>query len=1043
MHLSEHVFKYKPVFYFILISLVLGGIYSFIKIGKLEDPEIQIKQANVITIYPGASAHEVELQVTNIIENELMAMADLEVVESKSIANMSQIAVKLELSVPDHEVEQRWDMLRRRVARANDLLPSNAQNPIIVDDFGDVYGMFYAMTSDGFSNEEMFDYAKKIKRELLKINSVRRVEIYGNLQPCINIVLSKDQMANLGITPTQIITAVKNRNKMVYAGSYTSNSKQFRLAVDEKIKNTEHIENILIQSFQDEQIRLGDIATITKAYQEPIRNTMYLNNKQALGISISAESGENIVKVGKEVEKEIARLQKEIPTGIEFEKVFFQPDKVNDAIGSFMLNLTESVLIVIIVLMFTMGVRSGLIIGSGLLLTIVATFPVLYMSDGSLQRVSLGAFIVAMGMLVDNAIVVLDGISMDLKRNVPRKIALTQSAKKTALPLLGATVIAAAAFLPVFLSPDTAGVYTRDLFVVLAISLIISWILALTQVPVFSSKLITIKKKNNKKDLYDTKIYKVYKKLLIFSLKNKFGVITITILLLTISLLGFSKVKRAFFPDFNYEQVYIEYSLPDGTSPNKVISDLNKITEYILSFKEVEMVVSSHGMTPTRYCLVRAMGEPADNYGELIVNFTNYNTMLKMKPVLEKYLYDNYPDAYTRIRKYNLSIKATHTVEAQFSGPDPAVLKKLSKKAENIMKNSKYVEKHSVNNDWNPMSKSLWAQYSQAVATRLGTTRSDVGNALLASNNGLPIGTVFQGENKLPIYLKTRNNDQSQIKEIKDIPVWNMIPGFKIPDKEYLIAILNGSKNITDIQNNIIHSTPLSQISKDIELRWEESLVRRANGERTIQAQCEPLNGYSPAVVRKDILKQIEQIKIPEGYSFKWMGEYELQNTALDNIINLMPVAAIIILLILILLFNDYKKPIIIIFSLPLVFIGIVPGLILTGKPFSFVAIVGTMGLMGMMIKNGIVLIDEIGAQIKEGKKGLTAIYDASVSRVRPVILASFTTILGMIPLVNDPMYGSLAVTVMFGLLIGTLITLVITPVAYSILFKVSIKTKN
>lgn len=1037
MHISEVFLKRKTIFYFLLVCITIGGVLSYRAISKLEDPEILLMQARVITVYPGASAHEVEMQVTNVLENELSSLADINTITSQSAPNVSMIVVELKMTVPQKEIQQRWEFMRRKVEAVQSKLPKGVQPPIIVDDVGDVYGMFYAMTADGYSYEEMAKYAEYVKREMLEVNGVSRVQIYGDQKPCVNVILSNDKMSQMGVFPIQIMSAIAGQNQTVYPGVLETGDQMLRVTVNDKLSNLDDLKNLIIQGTNGNQFKLSDLATIEKGYNDPLHNTMFVNNEKALAIAISMESGDNIITLGEKVEMHLAEIQKNIPAGFHFQKVFFQPDRVSDSINGFMWNLIASIIIVIIALMLTMGLRSGIIIGSGLALTILATFPILLIADGTLQRISLGAFIVAMGMLVDNAIVVIDGIIVDLQKGINRKQALVATAKRTAMPLLGATVIAVSAFLPVFLSKDTAGTYARDLFVVLCISLLISWILAVVQVPLFAEKFLKVKKSKQDTDPFDSKMYHAVKMALSFLMNHKIPTIIVAVLLLGLAGFNFKNIKSTFFPDFNYNQVYIQYEMPDGTSPNRVNTDLKEITNHLLTIPEVKMVVTSQGMTPTRYCLVRALGEAADNYGELIVNFEDYKTMVRMKPELEKYLHENYTDAYIRIRKYNLSVKSSHTVEVEFKGPDPAILRQLSQQAQTIMHNNPYTNQYSICDDWNPMGKSLVAQYDQAAARKVGATRSDVSNALLAATQGLPVGTYYEGETGYTINMQTRNSDGSKIENLNDIPVWSMIPNVGAIQASDVMEVAYGAKTIDEISKSVISPTPLSSISNGVDLQWDETIVRRADGKRAIQAQCDAADEFSPAQVRSSMLNEIEAIELPDGYTMQWLGEFDLQKDALKNIFGFLPIAIMIIVLVLIMLFNDIKKPLIVLLCIPLAAIGIVPGMILAGTPFTFIAIIGTFGLMGMLIKNSIVLLDEIEKQIGENVPRYTAVVNSVVLRTRPVLMASFTTILGMLPLFTDPMYSSMAVAVISGLLIGTIITLIFVPILYAVLFNV------
>ncbi len=1044
MHISELVFKKKKTFYFFLLAIIIGGVFSFSKLSKLEDPEITIMIANVITVYPGASAHDVEMQVTNVLEDEISALSDLNKIMSRSEANVSIIQVELKMTVPQKEIPQRWEFLRRKLDLATRHLPQGTQKPIVIDDIGDVYGMFYAMVADeGYTYDQMSDYADFVKQNMLSVEGVKKASIYGEQSPEVLITISADKMSEMGVMPLQVFKAIDEHTKELYAGKLQSGDQQLRITIDKKTSSLDDIRNILITSIGGASFKLGDMANIEMGYKAPLRNTMFVNNHKAIGIGMSMESGENIIVVGERVEKKLEELKSQIPAGIKFEKVFFQPEKVSASIDGFMLNLMFSVLIVIVVLMFTMGFRSGLIIGSGLVLTILATFPLLLTADGTLQRISLGAFIVAMGMLVDNAIVVLDGILIEKNNGKKGKKVYVKTARQTAVPLLGATVIAIIAFFPVYLSPDTAGTYVRDLFIVLAISLSISWILALTQVPLFAAIFFrkTSKKNKSSEETYNNALYVYFRRFLVLGLGNRFVSITLAFVVLLIVSLNFDKVDKTFFPDFNYNQCYIEYNLPKGSSPEKVNEDLSEISKHFITFPEVDMVVSSHGMTPMRYCLVRGMmNENSDNYGELIVNFKDYETMMKMRPILYKYLREEYPEAVSRIRRYNLSVKATHSVEAQFTGPDPAILKQLSDSVEQLMLLNPNVDKYSICNDWEPKSRTMNVIYNPIAANRSGTSRNDISNAILSATDGLPIANIYQGEKRYPVRFRVRDKHGKRIEDLNDIPVWNTIPNIGASlNQNCIMELYTGATNTENLISETITAVPLSTVTNGLKLAWEEPVVRRLNGKRCIQAQCEPVEGVSPAQVQNELDKLVKNFDLPYGYDYIWVGESELKKDGLKGILSFMPLAFGIILLVLLLLFNDYRRPLIIVLCLPLAIIGIVPGLIISGQPFSFIAIVGVVGLSGMIIKNAIVLLDEIQVRLKTSESAYQAVVDATISRVRPVMMASLTTILGMIPLLTDPMYASMAVAIITGLLVGTLVTLFFVPILYSTFFGVKI----
>ena len=812
--------------------------------------------------------------------------------------------------------------------------------------------------------------------------------------------------------------------------------------MDSESKDENDIKNLLIQTTDGKTLRLGDIAKIERTYSEPQRNGFFVNGKPALAICIAMESSAIVPDVGKAVDKRLDEVMKNIPAGMNTEKIFFQPDKVEDAISSFMWNLVESVAIVILVLIFTMGFSSGLIIGFGLILTVAVSFPILLVCGTTLQRISLGAFIVAMGMLVDNAVVIMDGILIDKKRGFAPKNYLYRIGQNTAMPLLGATIIAASTFLCVYLSPDSAGEYSGDLFLVLCVSLLASWILALVQVPVCAKTWLPAREHtagNGNKTVMNSPVHKFVRGTISRLIEYKKTTIGVAFAILILCFAGMSKVKNLFFPDFDYKQYVVECFFPSATSPNVVRNKLLEMSNLLSERKDIERIAVSQGSAPAHYCLVRPMTSGGDCYGELIIDCKDYNTVVKQIPEVRRELREKYPDAYIRCRKYNFSISTSHTVEVEFAGPDPAVLKELSCKAEDIMRKCEYVDPYSVQNNWKPYGKSYITKYLQQDALRSGVGRSDIANALMAATDGMPVGAINDKDNTIVVNMLVRNEDGSRIYDLNDIPVWSMMNLHMSNDE--LNSAIAGGKGMSELQDKIFRATPLSRVAEGITMEWDEDIVMRLNGQRVIEAECDPnseIDEATPAKVVESIKEEIEGIDLPAGYSMRWVGEGEVQGEAINNLMKYVPITIFIILAILLLLFNSWKKVILILICFPFVFCGIVPSLLITNQPMTFMAIIGMMGLIGMMVKNAIVLVDEINRlQTEEKKIPYTAVIEATVSRVRPVLMASLTTIVGMIPLITDPMYSSMAITIMGGLAVGTLITLILLPIFYTVLFNI------
>lgn len=1093
---SNWALNNRKLINFFILCLCIGGVLSFREMPKLEDPELKVKQAMVVTTYPGASAHEVELEVTDKIEKSIREMRTISSIESQSMNDLSIITVELEKTVPDESVEQEWDMLRRKVENASHSLPTGASNPIVRDDFGDVYGMFYSLTGDGLSNIEMSDYAELAKRNISDIEGVARCDIYGVKEECIYVDMQQEKMANLGVMPTEVIQTLNSQNRTAYSGYFNNGDNRIRIQVADKFKTVDDISMMLIQGHDDDQLRINDIAKVYKDYVTPTRNEMYRDGNPALGISIACIGSYDVVQVGKKVDEVIKSLQSRMPVGVKFEKVFNQPERVNNAISTFLVNLAESVLIVIIVLIFTMGFKSGVIIGVSLLTIVLGSLLVLKGFDGTLQRVSLGAFIIAMGMLVDNAIVIVDGILIDMHNGMPKREALCNIGRKTSMPLLGATLIAILAFWPIYLSPDSAGVYVRDLFIVIAVSLLLSWVLALLHVPLMADRMlrspeqeaaaaqrkaakarrkamrkrkkaqapatssdamavhsetegqsVTVKSqaedtgKASSKDPYGGFTYRLLEKILRLGIRFRYVAIAVAIGLLAFCGWCYPYLNQAFFPDMEYDQLYMEYKLPEGVNSTQVNKDLTEIEQLLRKNKDITHITRSIGGTPSRYNLVRSIATPSLSYGELIIDFSSPEALVAQMDSIQDMLNAQYPDAYIKLKRYNLMFKK-YPIEACFHGPDPAVLHVLCDSALNIIRNSSTC--YLPTSDWCPQVPVLDIKYDQSNARTSGLSRSDVATSVMAYTGGIPIGTFYDGINRKSIYLKCTDAEGNDISRLENVVVFGLVPNLnKVINRTTLQKLVSGKLTKDEVIETLMQSTPLRQVAKSIDIVWDEPVVMRYNGQRSMRAQCSPLPGVGTEEARKDIAEKIEAIDLPAGYSLSWEGEKRASDESMKYLFANFPLAILLMVVILLILFKDYKKPVIIFCCVPLIVIGVIPTIALTGKPFGFVAIIGVLGLIGMMIKNGIVLMDEITLQINNGTTPLRAIIDSSKSRLRPVMMASLTTILGMIPLIPDALFGSLAVTIMGGLFMGTIITLIFIPILYATFFGLKSKDKE
>lgn len=1040
--ITDFFIQRRTLFWSVVVLIMAAGALAFLRMPKLEDPAVSVKQASVVIIYPGADALRVEKDAVTLLEEQLRALPDVKKISSTVKPGQALIQVEFNFETPIEEVEQHFDLVRRKVADAEKLLPPGVMAPIVVDDMMDVYGIFYALSGDGYEIEELKDFAKTLKREIMSVKGVKRVNLGGLKREVIDIAFTPEQIRQNGMLPMLVAKSLQSTTKAVNAGSVEAGDDRLSVNLTKGASTVGEISDILLNLPDGKKIRIGDIAQVSRHETEATTGGFYLNGKPAVVIMVAMENSAVVPDVGAEVDKIVNSTLTRLPVGLTVDKEFFQPDQVTSAISSFIVNLIESVLIVILVLMIAMGWRAGIIIGLGLILTVLLSFPILSTLGTTLQRISLGAFIIAMGMLVDNAVVIMDGIMVDKKKGLPKSVYLRRIGKQTAMPLLGATIIAAATFLPIFLTNGTVGEFAGDLFLVICVSLMVSWVLALVQVPACADQWLS--PDDIKGDIAGqprlNRVQRAVKRVVEYLIRHKGVAVTAAVVLLACAGGGVLLVKNVFFPDFNYDQFVLECYYPPESNPDYVRGRMFELSDSIMQDKDVENVAISLGGAPGRYCLVRPMPEGGDNYAEFIVQCKDYHAVQRLAREMTTRIREIAPEAYIRARKYNFSVSSSHLVEVEFAGPDATELRRLADMAAAIMSASPYVDPYTVQTDWDEPERQLSVAYSSQSAARAGVNREDVGNALLAATDGYTIGVVSDKDNLIPINIVVRDFNGDKITDFENIPVWTMM-NVSVSDND-IEGLMRGSVSKEEIQKKMFTATTLANCVDSISTRMSEALFHRYNGQRAIQVECDP-DPYNaeatPDKLLKSVRDEIEKIELPDGYTMRFVGESEIADDAMGKVMQNLPVMIVILIVVLLLLFNDWRKLAVIILCFPFVLCGIVPALLLTDTPFTFLAILGLMGLVGMMMKNAIVLVDEINALTTQQRLDLfPAIVQATLSRVRPVLLASLTTVAGMLPLVSDPMYGPLAVTVIGGLIIGTVVTLLFLPVLYSLFFKVN-----
>jgi len=1011
MNIAEFSIRNKLISWLITVILLVGGFISFSGLSQLEDPEFTIKDAVIVTQYPGASPQQVEEEVTYPLENAIQQLAYVDYIRSVSTTGLSQITVTMKRQYNKNHLPQIWDELRRKVNDLAPSLPPGVLPPLVNDDFGDIFGLLYAIIGDGYSYRELNDYVDYLRRELVLVPGVGKVSVAGKQQEQVFVEISLSRMTQLGIPYQRIYDILANQNIVSNAGSIKVSSEFIRFHPTGEFQNVKELENLLISSPGDQNlIFLRDVANVSRGFQEVPTHLVSLNGRQAISLGISFASGFNVVDVGKHINAKLAELEYARPVGIELAVLYDQPKLVAASIKAFAVNLAEAIAIVIIVLLLFMGIRSGLLIGLILLITVVGTFVFMKLHGLELQRISLGALIIALGMLVDNAIVVTEGILIGMQRGRSKIEAAGAIVRQAIWPLLGATVIAVTAFAPIGLSQDSTGEMLGSLFYVLLYSLMLSWLTAITLTPFFADMILN---NNNTADTgtpYEGAFFNAFKGVLGICLKHKTLTAAITVGLLIASVYGFKQVKVVFFPAMTTPMVLVDYRKEHGTDIRQTFSEIQKIEPWILKQEGVIQVSSNTGKGGQRFMLTYSPEKIFPSYGQFMVELEHYTQIDPFINAMSEHFEKNYPDANYDYKKFELGPSKDGKLEARFSGPDPDVLRKLSVQAKQIF--SQQVNAVGIRDDWKKRTKIIRPQFSEAQARRVGVSKKNLDDVLHMSYSGKQIGLYRDGTTLMPIIARPPENERNDIDTVHSLQIWS-------PVYERYISI--------------------EQVVQAFEVEWEDAAIYRRDRKRTITviANANLLGDETANEIFSHIRPEIEAMKLPKGYSLTWGGEFESSGDANEALMGSIPLGVAVMFIITLLLFNNIRQPLVIWSLAPMAIIGVAFGLLITNSPFTFMALLGFISLVGMLLKNGIVLVDQINLELAEGKPLYNAIFDSAVSRVRPVSMAAATTILGMIPLLFDAFFSSMAVTIMFGLGFATVLTLIVVPVIYAIVYRV------
>ncbi|MFM2620515.1 efflux RND transporter permease subunit VmeI [Vibrio owensii] len=1015
--IAAYFIRNRVISWMVSLIFLIGGISAFFGLGRLEDPAFTIKDAMVVTSYPGATPQQVEEEVTYPIEKAIQQLTYVDEVNSISSRGLSQITVTMKNNYGPDDLPQIWDELRRKVNDLKGTLPPGVNDPSVIDDFGDVYGILLAVTGDGYSYKELLDYVDYLRRELELVDGVSKVSVSGQQQEQVFIEISMKKLSSLGLSPNTVFNLLSTQNVVSDAGAIRIGDEYIRIQPTGEFQSVDELGDLLLtESGAQGLIFLKDVAEIKRGYVDVPTNIINYNGELALNMGISFAQGVNVVEVGKAFDRRVAELKYQQPVGVEISEIYNQPKEVDKSVSGFVVSLAQAVGIVIVVLLFFMGLRSGLLIGLILLLTVLGTFIFMKYFAIDLQRISLGALVIALGMLVDNAIVVVEGILIGTQKGRTRLQAATDIVTQTKWPLLGATVIAVTAFAPIGLSEDSTGEYCGTLFTVLLISLMLSWFTAISLTPFFADIFFKGQKiksgEGEDNDPYNGIIFVVYKKFLNFCMRRAWFTVVVLVAGLAASVYGFTHVKQAFFPSSTTPIFQLDVWLPEGTDIRATNDKLKELEGWLAKQDHVEHITTTAGKGLQRFMLTYSPEKSYAAYGEITTRVENYEALAPLMDRFREHIKTNYPEINYKLKQIELGPGGGAKIEARVIGSDPTVLRTIAAQVMDVM----YADPGATNirHDWRERTQVLEPQFNESQARRYGITKSDVDDFLSMSFSGMNIGLYRDGTTLMPIVARLPEDERIDIRNIEGMKIWS------------------------PAQSEFI---PLQQVTMGYDMRWEDPIIVRKNRKRMLTVMADPdiLGEETAATLQARLQPQIEAIEMPPGYSLEWGGEYESSGDAKASLFTTMPMGYLFMFLITIFLFNSIKEPLIVWLTVPLALIGVTTGLLALNTPFGFMALLGFLSLSGMVLKNGIVLLDQIEIEMKSGKDAYDAVVDAAVSRVRPVCMAAITTILGMIPLLPDIFFKPMAVTIMFGLGFATVLTLIVVPVLYRLFHKVAV----
>lgn len=1005
-NLTEVSLKNRALVWYFIIVTAIGGIFFYFKLGRMEDPNFTINQMVVTAAWPGASADQMEQQVTDKLESKFRDIPGVKEITSNTRAGTSVVYVTLRDDVDRSTIRDTWRDVRGFGNDVQSELPSGVYGPYYNDRFDDVFGSVYAITGDGYSMEELRQAAEKIRRQLATIDKVQKVKLLGVQTEKVYVEIESAKLAELGISPTVLANALKSQNEMTPSGMIETSTDNVYLRYSGIFDDENAVKNTPIQA-NGKTFYLGDIATVERRYAEPGDTAMYYNGQPAVGIAVSMEDGGNIITLGNELKTAMTSIQSEMTAGLEIHQVSDQPKVVEESIDDFVSTLREAVIIVLAVSFLSLGLRTGMVVAGCIPLVLAAVFCGMYIFGIDLHKVSLGALIISLGLLVDDAIIAVEQMSVQLERGHSRFDAACHAFRATAKPMLTGTLITCAGFIPVSFSKGMAAEFCSSLFPVIGMALVISWIVSVMIAPLFGYYLIKPAAKADEGEMYQSRFYLAFRGLLNWFLEHRKIVLATTAGLFALSIAMMGMIKQEFFPPSIRPEIIIDMELPEGSSLKASGQAASRFAQFLdENSEEIENYTYYVGEGAPRFVLTVDPKLPTDNLSQFVIVAKDADNRDALTAKLRDYLAENIPEVKTNISVIQTGPPAPYPIILLVSGYDKDKVRDIaSQVADRVAEDPNNTD---INMDWNEKSKVLHLEFDQAKLRALGLSPQAVAQTVYTEVSGASAAQLYSGDRTIDIQLRLADTDRQDLSQIKNLPVYSA-GGY----------------------------VPLEQLAK-ISYEAEDSLIKRKNMQPTITVQANIKEGTANDATQKayDAVKDIRD-ELPFGYKITVGGSLEDSEDSMKYL--LIPIPAMIFIIMTLLMFQlrNGKDMILTLLTAPLGLIGVVAGMLLLNQAMGFVAILGVMALSGMIIRNSVILIDQIQKHIEAGETPRDAIVDSAVLRFRPIMLTAAAAILGMLPLMTSSFWGPMAVAIASGLLIATILTLLVLPVMYAVTYKI------